>query len=101
SIVYENVNFSIMRDGGLDRGLDAVVVADIQRQRQSAPVELGEFGLKRGQRGGIATGNDEIGPGAGEGARKILAKATAGAGDESDFAGEGERILVHGKGISK
>ena len=87
-IVDEDVNLA---EGGFGLGrhaLDALLVAHIKLERDSAAAERFDLGFECSQRLARAAGENKIGSGAGQCAREVLAKAAAGAGDDGDLAGE-------------
>ena len=98
SVVDEDVNFSVVRDRRGHHVLDALVFAHVQSQRQGLAAQRLDLGLERTQCCGVAAGDHKVRASAGEGAPEILAQAAAGAGDEGDFAGEGEGV-VHTRGL--
>ncbi len=88
----------IWRDGALGgcaHALDAGLVADVEVEGGDVAAESGDLVGEGLDVGAAAAGEDEVGTGAGEGAGEVLAEAAAGAGDESDLAGEVEEVFAH------
>ena len=74
--------------------LDAVLVADVEFERDGAAAERLDFFFEVGEMFALAAGEDEIGAGFGESASEVLAETAAGAGDDGDFTSEVEKIFV-------
>ncbi len=70
--------------------LDAVVIADIEFERECFAAEGLDFAFEFGEVRAFAGGEDKVGAGFGECAGHVLAEAAAGASDDSDFAREVE-----------
>ena len=77
-----------MRDRRIDHALDALVVSDVQRQRQRLAAQCFDLRLETAQRCRVAAGDDQVRTGPRKRAAKVLSQAAAGAGDDGDFAGE-------------
>ena len=94
-VVDENMNLAEGGFGFCRHLLDALLVADVELERNGAAAERRDFRFKCGERFARAAGEHQVGSGLGERARKILAKAAAGSGDDGYLAGEvEERSLI-------
>jgi len=73
----------------------AARIAEVGREGGGlhAEAERGDLGDNRGKFFLVATVDDHVGAGAGEGDGHRLAEALGGAGDEGDFATEAEFLL--------
>ena len=77
------------------------MIAHIKRHGKSAASQRFDLLLERREGIGVATRDDEVGPGAGQSTAHVLAEATAGTGDQGDFACEVEGVGGHGKILGK
>ena len=94
-IVDQHIDLAVVRDGGLDHGLDAVEAAHVQRQRQCPAAQRLDLGLERCQRRRVAAGDHEVSPRPRQRTAEVLAQAAAGAGDNGDFARQIKWVLAH------
>jgi hypothetical protein len=90
-VIDEDMNRT---EGGLGLGghvLDALLGADVERERKNTAAE--GFNLRgEGLEGvAIAAGEDQVRSGVSEGAGEVLAQAAACAGDKGNLAGEIEK----------
>ena len=92
-VVDEDVDVAEVFFGGGDHLFDAVVIADVEFEREGFAAEGMDFFLEFGEVGFIAAGEDQVGAGFGERASEVLAEAAAGTGDDGDFVGEVEEIV--------
>src|SRR5581483_9528971 len=76
-IVDEDVDPSIVRGGSIRHPANALLVANVQRERKDAAAERGDFLLEVRERRRIAAGDDEIRARAGKRASEVLAETAA------------------------
>jgi hypothetical protein len=72
----------------LGHAVDAGLCANVKRDRAGAASERFDFGDEWREIAGVAAGEDEVGSGARQDAREVLAKATTGSGDKRNLPGE-------------
>src|SRR6267378_5684536 len=95
-VVDHDVEPAPLRDGALDDPLHLVLLPDVHRHREGAPVEVGDLlghGLEVLE---LAAAHGDVGAGARELDRDRLADAGAAAGDDGGLAFEREGRSGHG-----
>ena len=83
-VVDQDIDLAEVRLDGRHRSLNAGMIAHVQIDRKCLSAERLNFRGERRQGPLVAAGDGQIGPGAGQRARKILAQATAGTGHQRD-----------------
>src|SRR5512146_2912796 len=94
-IVDENVNLTEGSVGFLSKSLNALLVRNIEFERNDATAERLDFRFERSERIEIPAGDDEVGAGLGQRSCEVLAQPTAGAGNNGNLATEIKKCVVH------
>ena len=87
-VVHQHVDAAELVNRVGDSAVDAFLLANVERDSGHATARGAELLHERIERSGRAAGDDEVRPGSGEHAGKVLSQAAAGTRDECDAAGE-------------